>query len=261
MVNEEKKNMAKQKRKELGVSCMLNTEVGAVLAVIRRSPETNSHFFSPEERYDTHISQSLKSLRALIFNPQQEWCNLDPSLYLLPFLDVIQSGDVPATATGVALSSVFKILKLEIFDHRTPGAREAINSAVAAVTSCRLEKTDPASVDAIMMKILQVLGAIMAHPASIWLTDQAVCTVVNSCFQVVQQSAGRGGDLLQRSARFTMHELIYTVYSRLPEVEPSEWENSESDSEDTVMDDSGGYGIRAAVDIFHFLCSLLNVME
>nr|GMC98198.1 ARF guanine-nucleotide exchange factor GNL2 [Ipomoea batatas] len=237
---------------------MLNTEVGTVLAVLRRSSD-GGHYFAAEECYDTPISQSLKSLRALIFNPQQEWRNLDPSLYLLPFLDVIQNDEAPAAATGLALSSIFKILKLEIFDHKTPGVREAINSSVAAITSCRLEKTDPVSEDAVMMKILQVLTAIMAHPASIWLTDQAVCTVVNSCFQVVQQSASRG-DLLQRSARFTMHELVHIVYSRLPEVEVTDWENSESDTEDSAMDDSG-YGIRAAVDIFHFLCSLLNVVE
>ncbi|XP_031095234.1 ARF guanine-nucleotide exchange factor GNL2-like [Ipomoea triloba] len=250
--------MTRLRRKELGISCMLNTEVGAVLAVLRRSSD-GGHYFAAEECYDTPISQSLKSLRALIFNPQQEWRNLDPSLYLLPFLDVIQNDEAPAAATGLALSSVFKILKLEIFDHKTPGVREAINSSVAAITSCRLEKTDPVSEDAVMMKILQVLTAIMAHSASIWLTDQAVCTVVNSCFQVVQQSASRG-DLLQRSARFTMHELVHIVYSRLPEVEVTDWENSESDTEDSAMDDSG-YGIRAAVDIFHFLCSLLNVVE
>nr|GMD86590.1 ARF guanine-nucleotide exchange factor GNL2 [Ipomoea batatas] len=147
--------MTRLRRKELGISCMLNTEVGAVLAVLRRSSD-GGHYFAAEECYDTPISQSLKSLRALIFNPQQEWRNLDPSLYLLPFLDVIQNDEAPAAATGLALSSVFKILKLEIFDHKTLGVREAINSSVAAITSCRLEKTDPVSEDAVMMKILQV---------------------------------------------------------------------------------------------------------
>nr|GLL31208.1 ARF guanine-nucleotide exchange factor GNL2-like [Ipomoea trifida] len=64
--------------------------------------------------------------------------------------------EAPAAATGLTLSSVFKILKLEIFNHKTPGVREAINSSVAAITSCRLEKIDPISEDAVMMKILQV---------------------------------------------------------------------------------------------------------
>ncbi|CAL5397059.1 unnamed protein product [Camellia sinensis] len=257
--NNKTKTMTKLKRKELGLSCMLNTEVGAVLAVIRRAPEPNSHFLPPQEdNSDTSILQSLKSLRALIFNPQQEWRTIDPQMYISPFLDVIQSDDIPAAATGVALSSILKILKLEIFDEKTPGARDAMNAAVTAITGCRLERTAPVSEDAVMMRILQVLAAIMKHRASVLLTDHAVCTVVNTCFQVVQQSASRG-DLLQRSGRYAMHELIQTIFTRLPDIEVKDWENSESDTEDTNLD--CGYGIRSAVDIFHFLCSLLNVVE
>ncbi|KEH19663.1 IQ calmodulin-binding motif protein [Medicago truncatula] len=58
----------------------------------------------------------------------------------------------------------------------------------------------------------------MHHKASILLTDQAVCTLVDACFQVVQQSVNRG-DLLQRSSRYTMLELIQAVFARLPEIE------------------------------------------
>lgn len=191
----------RQRRKELGLSCMLNTEVGAVLAVLRRPSDQSSQYISPpEETVDTSILHSLKSLRALIFNPQQEWRMIDPSVYLSPFLDVVQSDDVPATATGVALSALLKILKLGIFDEKTPGAKDAINSLVTGIVNCRLGKTDPGSEEAVLMRILQVLSNTMRHRASILLTDHTVCTVVNTCFQVVQQSANRG-NLLQRNAR------------------------------------------------------------
>lgn len=248
-----------QVSKELGLSCMLNAEVGAVLAVIRRGPESTSQFHHhPDENCDVSVLQSLKSLRAFLFNPRQEWRRIDPSLYLSPFLDVIQSDDIPATATAVALQSILKILRLGIFDERTVDAKGAINSAVTAVTGCRLERTNSVSEEAVMMKILQVLTAIMRHRASVLLTDHAACTIVNTCFQVVQQLASRG-DLLQRSARYTMHELIQIIYSRLPDIEVKDWENSDSDTEDNNLD--LGYGIRAAIDIFHFLCSLLNVVD
>ncbi|KZV43335.1 hypothetical protein F511_30071 [Dorcoceras hygrometricum] len=251
--------MTKAKRKELGVSCMLNTEIGAVLAVIRRAPDPNTGIYHhPDENCDASILQSLKSLRALLFNPQQEWRTVDPSLYLSPFLDVIQSDDIPAAATAVALQSILKILRLGVFDEKTPGAKDVMNSAVAAITGCRLQRTNPAAEEAVMMRILQVLALIMRHQASVLLNDDSVCTVVNTCFQVVQQSAGRG-DLLQRNGRYTMHELIQIIYWRLPEIEVNDWENSESDTEDNTMD--SGYGIRSAIDIFHFLCSLLNVVE
>lgn len=111
-----------------------------------------------------------------------------------------------------------------------------------------------------MMHILQLLTGVMNHRAAVLLSDQAVCTIVNTCFQVVQQSTSRG-DLLQRTAKYTMHDLIHIIFSRLPEVDIHD-EGSETDTED--VDDGGldfGYGMRCAVDIFHFLCSLLNVVE
>lgn len=157
----------KAKRKELGISCMLNTEVGAVLAVIRRPIAEG--YLSPQEtdHCDSSVQQSLKSLRALIFNPQQDWRTIDPSVYLSPFLEVIQSDEIPASATAVALSSILKILKIEIFDEKSPGAKDGMISIVSGITSCRLEKTDSVSEDAVMMRILQVLIGIMKHPASV----------------------------------------------------------------------------------------------
>ncbi|KVH93928.1 Armadillo-like helical [Cynara cardunculus var. scolymus] len=178
-------------------------------------------------------------------------------MYLSPFLDVISSDDVPAGATAVALFSVLKIMKLGMFDRKTPGAKEAISNVVIAVTGCRLEKTHPITEAGIMMRILQVLAAVMRHPASVLLDDHSVCTIVNTCFQVVQQSSNQS-DMLQRIARHTMHDLIQIIFSRLPEIAVGDWENSESDTEDTT--EETGYGIRCAVDIFHFLCSLLNVV-
>ncbi|KAI7725536.1 hypothetical protein M8C21_025519, partial [Ambrosia artemisiifolia] len=255
--DDDEKTSRVKRSKELGLSCMLNTEVGAVLAVIRRRTDSTSQYIHQDDALDFSITQSLKSLRSLIFTNRQPWKQIDPSIYISPFLDVISSDGVPAGATAVALSSVLKIMRLNMFDKKTPGAREVMANVVMAVTGCRLEKTHPVTEGAVMMKILQVLASVMRHPASVLLNDHAVCTVVNTCFQVVQQSAHQG-DLLQRTARHTMHDIIHIIFTRLPEIEVEDWENSESDTEDAF--DESGYGIRCAVDIFHFLCTLLNVV-
>ncbi|KAK9130825.1 hypothetical protein Sjap_011312 [Stephania japonica] len=258
----------KNRRKELSISCMLNTEVGAVLAVIRRFPDPSSQFMSsssPEETYNSLLLNSLKSLRAVIFNPPQQWHMMDPLIYITPFLDVIQSDDIPAAATAVALSAVLKILKHEIFSEKTPGARDAINTIVMGITSCRLERTDQASEQSVLMRILQLLIGIMRNKTSYMLTDHAVCTLVNTCFQVVQQSAGIG-DLLQYNARHTMHELIHIVFERLADIDaivgPGESRgNDDDDDADYERSMNSGYGARCAIDIFHFLCSMLHVVE
>lgn len=161
------------KLSELGLACMLNTEVGAVLAVIRRTPDPTSQFLPPpEENIDPALLNSLKSLRALIFNPQQEWHNIDPLFYLSPFLEVIESDNIPATATGVALSAILKILKLEIFDEKTPGAGSAIQSVANGITNCHLEATDPMSEDAVMMRILQAGSAILVDETIAFILSQ-----------------------------------------------------------------------------------------
>ncbi|KAJ6862919.1 ARF guanine-nucleotide exchange factor GNL2 [Populus alba x Populus x berolinensis] len=239
---------------------MLSTELGAVLAVMRR-PQQEPSFYTSDSQSDTNILNSLKSLRSLIFNPQQEWQTIDPSIYISPFLDVVQGENIPAAATIVAFSAILKILRLEIFNEKTPGARDAITCIVTGVSTCRLETTNQAYEEAVMLRILQVLTAVMRHSASILLSDQAVCTLVNTCFQVVQQSANRS-DLLQRSARYAMHEVLQVIFSRLLEIEVKP-EQCESDTEDVDdgTDSDSGYGVRCAVDIFHFLCSLLNVVQ
>ncbi|OAY68760.1 ARF guanine-nucleotide exchange factor GNL2 [Ananas comosus] len=268
--------------KELGISCMLNTEVGSILAVIRR-PSPSDPIADDPTAFSTassHLVNSLKSLRSLIFHPRHSaWRFTDPPSTSPPS----STDDVPAAATGVALSAVLKILRLDVFDERTPGARDAIHSIVSAITNCRLERTDPISEDAVLTRVLQLLSIVLRARASVLLTDHAVCTVINACFQVapakldlsgsleiaskftaldfqvVQQSAHRT-DLLQRSARHTMHDLVQAVFARLPEVRAAESGDLGSDLED----DDGppvGYGARCMVDIFHFLCSLLNVGE
>ncbi|XP_057976133.1 ARF guanine-nucleotide exchange factor GNL2-like [Malania oleifera] len=250
------------KRKKLGLSCILNTEVGAVLAVLRRIPESNSPYMSPSEDYtDPEIVHSLKSLRALIFNPQQEWRMIDPSVYFSPFLEVIQGDNVQSNATEVALSALHKIFKLDMFDEKTPGAKAAINSVVAGIMNCRLEKCQPTTRDEILMRILQLLNGLLHSRASTLLNDKAICTIVTTYFQVVRRTASRG-NLLQREAKYAVHELIQIIFSRLPEMEAKDGENSESDTEDADIESNlgSGYGVRCLVDIFHFLCSLLNAI-
>ncbi|KAL8128631.1 hypothetical protein V2J09_017786 [Rumex salicifolius] len=259
---------AKRKMKEAGVPCMLNTEIGAVLAVLRKGATELSVGPAEESPYqDVSLQQSLRSLRTLIFNPQQDWRNMDPSIYLSPFLDVILSDEVPAVGTMVALAAILKIVKIEIFNERTPAAKDAMNAIVIATTGCRVEKTATHVQEAILMRILQILTAAMDSPASVLLSDDAVCTIINTCFNILQQS--NISDPLKRTAHFTMHEIIRNVYCRLIEIEvrTGEDDDQSDDEEDYYPESSSslaassGYGIRCAVDIFQFLCSLLNVVE
>ncbi|OAY59447.1 ARF guanine-nucleotide exchange factor GNOM [Manihot esculenta] len=305
------------------LACMINAEVGAVLAVMRRNVRWGGRYMSGDDQLEHSLIQSLKALRKQIFSWQHPWHTINPSVYLQPFLDVIRSDETGAPITGVALSSVYKILTLDVIDQNTVNVEDAMHLVVDAVTSCRFEVTDPASEEVVLMKILQVLLACMKGKASVTLSNQHVCTIVNTCFRIVHQ-AGTKGELLQRIARHTMHELVRCIFSHLPDIENTEHalingvspakqeiagldndytfvskqiENGSSELEGqtssvsygssastglvaTVMEEStiGGssgkdalpydlqlmtepYGVPCMVEIFHFLCSLLNVVE
>ncbi|KAL5569029.1 hypothetical protein UlMin_025604 [Ulmus minor] len=307
------------------LACMINSEIGAVLAVMRRNVRWGGRYMSDDDQLEHSLIQSLKVLRKQIFSWPQHWQTINPALYLQPFLDVIQSDETGAPITGVALSSVYKILTLDVIDQNTANVKDAMHLIVDAVTSCRFEVTDSASEEVVLTKILQVLLACMKSKASVTLSNQHVCTIVNTCFRVVHQSESKG-ELLQRIARHTMHELVRCIFSYLPDVDDSESAstnginssdeqsaglkngyafasrqsengtlNSEYDDQslstnpasnasigpvaagvdedsfgagigsDTVSYDSRlmtePFGIPCMVEIFHFLCSLLNIVE
>jgi brefeldin A-resistance guanine nucleotide exchange factor 1 len=244
--------------KDLGISCMLNTEVGALLAVIRRRPDPYSYLppavAAAEEATFAALISSLKALRGLLFQPRHgAWRCSDPSTYLTPFLDVVQSEEAPPAATGVALSSVLKILRIDVFDECSPGARDAVHAILTALTNCRIERiSDAGAEEAVLLRVLQVLGALLRTRAAPLLSDSSVCTAVNTCFQIVQHAASsRGSELLQRTARHCMHEILQSVFARLPDI------RDDADGDDLSLGSGAGFGARCMVDVFNFLCSLL----
>ncbi|KAL0343856.1 UNVERIFIED_CONTAM: ARF guanine-nucleotide exchange factor GNOM [Sesamum angustifolium] len=286
------------------VACMVNSEIGAVLAVMRRNVRWGVHYASDDEQIEHSLIISFKELRKKIFSWQKHWHTIDPVLYLQPFLDVIKSDETGAPITGVALSSVYKILNLQILDSKTVNVDNALHLIVDAVTSCRFEVTDPASEEVVLMKILQVLLACMKNKASVSLNNHHVCSIVNTCFRIVHQASSKS-ELLQRISRHTMHELVRCIFSHLPDLgderhdldhgnrpspnieddgtvqnhtleekqyvdgyasadsdisknENAHGKDSTSSGDSSMMDP---YGVPAMVEIFHFLCSLLNVME
>ncbi|KAK0584989.1 hypothetical protein LWI29_021769 [Acer saccharum] len=305
------------------IACMINSEIGAVLAVMRRNVRWGVRYEADDDQLEHSLIHSLKELRKQIFLWQNQWHNIDPAVYLQPFLDVIRSDETGAPITGVALSSVYKILTLDVLDLDTVNVGDAVHIIVDAVTSCRFEVTDPASEEVVLMKILQVLLACMKSKVAVKLNNQHVCNIVNTCFRVVHQASSKG-ELLQRIARHTMHELVRCIFSYLPDIdcpEQSSVAQSQSDAGEKVsvlekdltseskpfengnvsaesqsstghkssaptyklaseVDTNNGeiggmmeaaqngekimmepFGVPCMVEIFHFLCSLLNVIE
>lgn len=220
-IEEEPEDVETTSSNNAALACMINSEIAAVLAVMRRNVRWGGRYMSGDDQLEHSLIQSLKALRKQIYGWKHPWHTINPAVYLQPFLDVIRSDETGAPITGVALSSVYKILTLDVLDLKTVNVRDAMLLVVDAVTSCRFEVTDPASEEVVLMKILQVLLACIKSKTSVVLSNQQVCTIVNTCFRVVHQ-AGTKGELLQRIARQTMYELVRRVFLHLSDVNSSE---------------------------------------
>jgi len=215
----------------VAMACVVASEVATVLAVMRRNVRWAGVLYDgggggADEHLDHPLVAGLKFLRRRAAGwvgggggGACRWRDdVDPLLYLRPFLDVVRSDETGAPITGAALSSLHKMLSLDLVGPAAPNVAGAMGAVVDAVTGCRFEVTDPASEEAVLARVLQVLLACVRGRAAPALSNRHVCAIVSTCFRVVQQ-AGTKGELLQRVSRQTMQEVIRCVFARLPDLD------------------------------------------
>ncbi|KAK6163153.1 hypothetical protein DH2020_002994 [Rehmannia glutinosa] len=323
-IEEEPEDCEATSSNKTALGCMINSEIGAVLAVMRRNVRWGGRYVSGDDQLEHSLIQALKNLRRQIFSWQNEWHSVNPSLYLQPFLEVIRSDETGAPITGVALSSIHKILTLDVLDVNTVNVEDAMHLVVDAVTSCRFEVTDPASEEIVLTKILQVLLACMKSKASVMLnvdnTEQSLVKGGSSINNEVHACSSHHvmflnvsgpalsiciglpllvlSSLLIKILKFTSFSLVQTTgldtdYSFSGksgngsgtseydgQLSSGVFNSASSGLISGVMDESNAstdngkdavpydlhlmtepYGVPCMVEIFHFLCSLLNVVE
>uniref|UniRef100_A0A673BGH0 Golgi brefeldin A resistant guanine nucleotide exchange factor 1 n=1 Tax=Sphaeramia orbicularis TaxID=375764 RepID=A0A673BGH0_9TELE len=113
-----------------------------------------------------------------------ELSDIEPNVFLRPFLEVVRSEDTTGPITGLALTSVNKFLSYGLIDANHEAAAEAIENMADAVTHARFVGTDPASDEVVLMKILQVLRTLLLTPVGAHLTNESVCEIMQSCFRI-----------------------------------------------------------------------------
>eukprot|EP00898_Chlorokybus_atmophyticus_P000253 jgi/Chlat1/1228/Chrsp115S01684 len=202
------------------VPSLLNAEIQGVMAMMRQNAKwAVVPRFTDDEANDDPLLQDFKALRRQIF-AWQDWSQVDPLLYLGPFLEVVRSVETSGPITGMALSAIFKLVTYGVIGVHVVNANEAIRMIADATTHCRFEATDPGSDEVVLMKILQVLLACLRCPAGALLSDDDVCHIIQTCFRIGHQT-GRESELLRRTARQIMQEMVRTLFRRLVDFKPS----------------------------------------
>uniref|UniRef100_A0A669C6Z0 Golgi-specific brefeldin A-resistance guanine nucleotide exchange factor 1 n=1 Tax=Oreochromis niloticus TaxID=8128 RepID=A0A669C6Z0_ORENI len=163
-------------------------------------------------------NRSMWSMEPLCPNanlPTVKLSDVEPNVFLRPFLEVVRSEDTTGPITGLALTSVNKFLSHGLIDANHEAAAEAIENMADAVTHARFVGTDPASDEVVLMKILQVLRTLLLTPVGAHLTNESVCEIMQSCFRICFEM--RLSELLRKTAEHTLVDMVQLLFSRLPQ--------------------------------------------
>ncbi|KAF6162381.1 hypothetical protein GIB67_012529 [Kingdonia uniflora] len=230
------------------LACMINSEVGAVLAIMRRNVRWGGRFMA-----------------------------VNPVLYLQPFLDVGRFDETGAPIAGVILSLVYKILTLYVIDLNTVNVEETMHLVVDVVTSCRFEVTDPASEEVVLMKILQF---IKREPrVSSFTMHELVRCIFSRLPDIVEGEVPLANGVASsskpevRDYSFGSTQLgngnSFVEYNgQRPSVGIASTASMGNMMNGTIGVSPNDlqlmtkpYGVPCMMEIFHFLCSLLNIVE
>uniref|UniRef100_A0A452HN26 SEC7 domain-containing protein n=1 Tax=Gopherus agassizii TaxID=38772 RepID=A0A452HN26_9SAUR len=186
-------------------------EINTVVGAIKRNARWNTHTHLDEER--DPLLHSFSLLKEVL-NTITELSEIEPNVFLRPFLEVIRSEDTTGPITGLALTSVNKFLSYALIDPSHEGTAEGMENMADAVTHARFVGTDPASDEVVLMKILQVLRTLLLTPVGAHLTNESVCEIMQSCFRICFEM--RLSELLRKSAEHTLVDMVQLLFTRLP---------------------------------------------
>ncbi|XP_034082077.1 Golgi-specific brefeldin A-resistance guanine nucleotide exchange factor 1 isoform X2 [Gymnodraco acuticeps] len=187
-------------------------EISTVVGAIKRNSRWNTH--TPLDEEQDPLLNSFAHLKETL-NYIKELSDVEPNVFLRPFLEVVRSEDTTGPITGLALTSVNKFLSYGLIDANHEAAAEAIENMADAVTHARFVGTDPASDEVVLMKILQVLRTLLLTPVGAHLTNESVCEIMQSCFRICFEM--RLSELLRKSAEHTLVDMVQLLFSRLPQ--------------------------------------------
>uniref|UniRef100_A0A8C2HDC0 Golgi-specific brefeldin A-resistance guanine nucleotide exchange factor 1 n=1 Tax=Cyprinus carpio TaxID=7962 RepID=A0A8C2HDC0_CYPCA len=165
-------------------------EISVVVAAIKRN-----------SRWSTHTP--LVNFSFVI----PDLSDVEPNVFLRPFLEVVRSEDTTGPITGLALTSVNKFLSYGLIDGFT-NVKGAQTHKVASVQDFFFHLYH-------YCYYFQVLRSLLLTPVGAHLTNESVCEIMQSCFRICFEM--RLSELLRKSAEHTLVDMVQLLFSRLPQ--------------------------------------------
>ncbi|XP_015585956.1 Golgi-specific brefeldin A-resistance guanine nucleotide exchange factor 1 [Cephus cinctus] len=191
---------------------VIEGEVGLLVTAMRRGARWSSHSHQDEDQ--DALMKGLFSLKEVL-NDAKDLSQLEPGVFLAPFLEVIRSEETTGPVTSIALSAVHKFISYGLIDSEHSAIAPCVETVADAVTHARFVGTDASGDSVVLMRILQVLRSLMMSPAGNHLTNESICEIMLSCFRICYET--RLSELLRKTAEHCLKDMVHHLFRRLPE--------------------------------------------
>ncbi|KAK8805482.1 hypothetical protein WA158_002138 [Blastocystis sp. Blastoise] len=200
-------------------------EIYNILSLLRLESnwESNSRFYRevPLEN-DTPLTKMFKSLNEELSN-YDTIRELDPMVYLAPFLILIRTPYTSAIVTGAAISSIHKFLLYGFISLHTKNVMTVINELACTVSLCRFESTYTTTEESLFLKILDLILILIRNDAGIFLTHDSVMNLLNTCYKMA--TIPSSNPLLQLTAENTLAHFILSLFSHLQNISEGKYDD------------------------------------
>ncbi|VDM52566.1 unnamed protein product [Angiostrongylus costaricensis] len=190
-------------------------EVNTVVALLNKARRQYQLSHQLSSLDDTEpLLRNFSDLKEVL-NEVANLGDMNPLTYLSPFLDVIKAQNTNGPITEAALSSVAKFLGYGLIDANSIKAANAVESVAQAVIHTKfIGGKSSGSDECVLFKILLVLRSLLLSPPGAFLSDEAICDMMQSCFRIVFEQ--HLSPLLRKAAEATLSDMTQLIFTRLP---------------------------------------------
>ncbi|KYN33563.1 Golgi-specific brefeldin A-resistance guanine nucleotide exchange factor 1 [Trachymyrmex septentrionalis] len=191
---------------------VVEDEVCLLVTAMRRGARWSSHSHQDDDQ-DT-LMKGLSTLKEVL-NEHRDLSQLEPAVFLTPFLEIIRSEETTGPVTSLALSAVNKIISYGLIDSNHPAIATCVETIADAVTHARFVGADASGDGVVLMRVLQVLRALMLSSAGDHLSNESVCEIMLSCFRICFET--RLSEILRKTAENCLKDMVQHLFTRLPQ--------------------------------------------
>uniref|UniRef100_A0A7E4ZYQ2 SEC7 domain-containing protein n=1 Tax=Panagrellus redivivus TaxID=6233 RepID=A0A7E4ZYQ2_PANRE len=187
-------------------------EMHAIMAILQKPSRSQWGNHIPTEDSDP-LLRSFADLSE-VFNTISDLNDVNPQVYITPFLDVIAANKPNSSAVERSLIALSRFLNANIIPDDGIKIVRVSEDIAKAITKSKFVVTDNYRDEDVLVASLGVMSAIISSPCGSFLTNEAVCDILQCCFRI--RFDGSNSSSVHKRAEETLNTICSVMFSRLP---------------------------------------------